>query len=73
VTRRFQLKRYVDVSGVSGTGIVADGVQWPDGTVTVRWRGDRPSTVHWNHLEDAVAVHGHAGATKVVWIDEATS
>ncbi|MFE3449654.1 hypothetical protein ACFXJ8_12030 [Nonomuraea sp. NPDC059194] len=69
MTRRFVLRRYTDVSGVSGIGIVADGVQWPDGTVTLRWRGDRPSTVCWDNLADAEAVHGHAGATRVVWLD----
>jgi hypothetical protein len=70
--RLFRLQRDRDVSGVSGTGHVADGVRWPDGTVTIRWRGDRPSTVHWDQLADAEAVHGHQGATRIVWADEAT-
>lgn len=34
--RTFRLVRDEDVSGVSGTGAVADGVRWPDGTVTLR-------------------------------------
>lgn len=67
--RRFYLQRDNDVTGASGTGRVADGVRWPDGTVTVRWRGPRPSTVHWDRLSDAVAVHGHGGATQLVWLD----
>lgn len=69
--RRFQLVRAVDVTGVSGTGIVADGVLWPDGTVSVRWRGERPSVVFWERLDDAEAVHGHGGATCVEWLDHA--
>ncbi|MFD6324224.1 hypothetical protein ACFWOL_15440 [Streptomyces sp. NPDC058442] len=68
--RLFHLQRDHDISGVSGTGRVADGVQWPDGTVTLRWIGDRPSTVHWDRLDDAVAIHGHSGATRIVWADE---
>ena len=64
--RRFTLVRDVDVSGVSGTGIVADGVIWPDGTVSVRWRGERPSIVHWQSLDDVKAIHGHNGATRIV-------
>lgn len=68
-TRRFRLERDVDVTGASGTGHVADGVLWPDGTVTVRWRGERNSTVNWDRLEDAEAVHGHGGATRIVWLD----
>ncbi|PZG42023.1 hypothetical protein C1I98_20380 [Spongiactinospora gelatinilytica] len=67
--RRFYLQRDTDVTGISGTGHVTDGVLWPDGSATVRWRGPRPSTVHWDHFEDVIAVHGHDGATRVVWID----
>ncbi len=69
MTRRFHLLRIRDVSGVSGTGIVANGVEWPDGTVTVRWRGVRPSTVNWNSMGDVKAIHGHGGATVIVWED----
>lgn len=68
-SRRFELHRDVDVSGVSGVGVVADGVLWPDGRVSVRWRGSRPSTVSWDCLEDAEAIHGHGGATRIVWLD----
>lgn len=31
--RVFVLQRHVDVSGVSGTGEIAEGVEWSDGTV----------------------------------------
>ena len=70
--RRFTLVRDHDPTGVTGTGHVADGVQWPDGTATVRWASDRASTVHWDRIEDAIAIHGHGGATRIVWTDEAT-
>lgn len=68
-SRRFHLLRHQDISGVSGTGIVALGVFWPDGTASVRWLGERPSTVHWDRIADAKAVHGHGGATEIVWDD----
>ncbi len=68
--RRFQLHRSRDVSGVSGTGVVADGVEFPDGGVVVRWRGRRPSTVVWSSVDDVHEIHGHGGATRVVWLDE---
>lgn len=67
--RLFRLERDVDHTGVSGVGIVADGVLWPDGTVTLRWCGDRPSTVNWASLDDARHVHGHGGATRFVFAD----
>jgi hypothetical protein len=70
--RRFYLQRDRDITGVSGTGHVADGVLWPDGSASVRWRGPRPSSVHWDHFADAEAIHGHGGATRIVWLDNAS-
>lgn len=66
--RLFVLYRSADATGVSGTGIVADGVQWPGGQVTIRWRGKHRSTVHWDELADVLAIHGHDGATRPVWL-----
>ncbi|MFF9568476.1 hypothetical protein [Streptomyces sp. NPDC014685] len=68
--RRFVLRRHTDVSGISGTGDVADGVLWPDGTASVRWRGEHPSAVHWDRGRASVElIHGHQGATEIVWLD----
>jgi hypothetical protein len=63
----FVLVRDSDPTGVSGTGVVAEGVEWSDGTVTVRWRGEHASTVHWDSVDDVQAIHGHDGATRVVY------
>jgi len=67
--RRFHLQRDTDVTGASGTGRVADGVQFTDGTVAMRWRHRHASTVTWAHIDDAIAVHGHDGATRLIWDD----
>src|SRR5690554_6928609 len=64
----FALERSEDVSGVSGEGIVAHGAQFSDGTVVIRWLGERRSTVIWQSLDDAIAVHGHDGRTRAVWL-----
>lgn len=85
--RRFELHRHADVSGVSGVGVVADGVQydepfrvfWPDrtsalfppGWCRVTWRGEYRSTVLWPSVMHLVAVNGHGGATSIVWLDAA--
>jgi hypothetical protein len=69
--RRFRLIRQVDVSGVSGTGTVAHGVQFTDGVTVVHWDGDHPSTVVWPSITDAEAVHSHGGLTYVEWVDPA--
>jgi hypothetical protein len=64
----FALHRHQDVTGVSGSGTVAHGVQFSDGTVVLRWLGDSASTVVWDSLETAMKVHGHDGKTQVVWL-----
>jgi hypothetical protein len=68
--RRFTLTRVDDVNGVSGCGVVADGVVFTDGAVVLRWRSDTPSTVLYNRLEDMSRVHLHNGRTFVSWIDQ---
>lgn len=40
--RRFLPERHVDVTGVSGVGPVAEGLEWSDGTVSLRWKGATP-------------------------------
>jgi hypothetical protein len=71
-SRRFGLRRYSDVSGVSGTGIVADGVLFEDGSVALRWRGKAPATAVWASIELMLVAHGHEGATVIEWYDPAT-
>jgi hypothetical protein len=68
--RTFELVRYRDLSGVSGTGVVAEGCVFTDGSVALRWRGNNPATAVWPDLESVLAVHGHQGATEVRWIEE---
>jgi hypothetical protein len=71
VMRRFVLERSEDVTGVSGTGTVAEGVEFSDGRVTLRWVvGEHRSTVAWDSIDDVEKIHGHNGATAVRWVDE---
>ena len=71
--RRFELHRTRDVSGVSGTGIVAEGIVFSTGTAVVHWISGRfQSTVTWPDGVPAVEeIHGHGGATTIHWIDDA--
>lgn len=71
MTRVFTMERDDDVTGYSGTGTVADGVEFPDGTVVIRWRGGHRSTVVWDSMASAYAVHGHDGRTRFVGAAEA--
>lgn len=68
-TRRFVLERVEDVTGSSGTGIVADGVVWPNDKVTLCWRGPHSSIAVWDNMATALEIHGHSGKTTAVFLD----
>jgi hypothetical protein len=71
--RRFILRRQTDPTGVSGTGIVAEGVEFSDGRVALRWSvGEHRSTVIWDSIESVEVIHGHDGQTVPMWLDDAT-
>lgn len=71
--RHFELVRQDDVSGVSGTGVVAEGVEFWDGTVAMRWLEPQghQSTSFYADIEDVIAIHGHEGRTSIRYVDDA--
>jgi len=68
--RRLHLLRTEDVSGVSGTGIVAFGVQFPDGTIVLNWDTKVSSITIYKSLSDLQQIVGHGGRTKVIYDDQ---
>lgn len=77
--RRFVLDRQEDATGVSGTGVVAEGVEFSDGVAAIRWTvppgrqgSGYPTSVvfHDRGMESVEAIHGHSGLTRIVWLDE---
>lgn len=70
--RLFVLHRHVDASGVSGTGIVADGVDFGP-YVVLCWRTTAagvPGLGIYRSIEEVETIHGHGGLTRVVWEGE---
>lgn len=69
--RRFVLDRHEDETGVSGTGVVAEGVEFSDGVVCLRWVTPWPSSVcHYERgMESVEMIHGHGGKTEIRFID----
>lgn len=65
---KFILRRKVDVSGISGTGDVAEGIQFTDGTCVLRWKGNKPSTAIYNSIDDLKKIHEHAGSSEIIWL-----
>lgn len=74
--RMFTLQRDVDETGISGTGVVAEGIEFSDGVVALRWlvptgapgAGNPTSVVfHDNGIESVHKIHGHGGKTRIVF------
>jgi len=68
--RKFVLVRHHDHTGVSGTGIVAEGVEFTNGRVCMIWltRQAHSVVIHEN-IAEVETIHGHNGATTIQWLD----
>lgn len=69
--RRFHLLRIEDVHGVSGDGIVAEGVQFTNGYVVLTWLTQLTSVAVYHSVDVLERIHGHEGRSIVVWDDPA--
>lgn len=67
--RRFHLKRLEDETGISGTGIVTDGIEFDDGSVIMKWNTETTSVAVYRNMEDVITIHGHNGKTVVEYSD----
>lgn len=68
--RCFVLNRKEDATGISGTGIVAEGVVFSNGWVALTWLTEFTSVVFYPALEHVEAIHGHGGKTTIEFLDE---
>jgi len=68
--RRFMLVRSEDISGVSGTGDVAEGVVFHTGKVVIAWTRQPSSIDIYDSVDDLLAIHGHGGRTRIRWLDD---
>lgn len=68
--RRFFLERTEDVHGNSGTGVVAQGVQFDNGLVALTWLTPFESMTFFQSIEALKKIHGHNGKNTIVWIDK---
>ena len=67
--RRFQLVRKEDVSGISGVGVVAEGVEFANGEVAMCWLGTYRIIENAANIHTIEHIHGHGGKTLVNWLD----
>jgi hypothetical protein len=71
--RDFILIREKDITGKSGTGIVAEGVVFTDGFAIIKWLREPYALGIYETLEALISVHGHEGNTHVEFIEKSTS
>jgi hypothetical protein len=67
--RRFVLIRVEDLTGVSGTGEVAEGTVFSSGLAVIRWLREPYAMGVYQNLDDVISVHGHEGRTQLQFID----
>lgn len=67
--RRFYLYRMTDLSGMSGVGVVAEGVAFAGGQVVLSWLKAPYSLGVYASVEAMREVHGHEGRTTIQWVD----
>lgn len=78
--RRFIVQRDEDVTGISGTGYVVEGVVFSDGYGVTHWLKrppmNEPKTEAWHRPwyrrtepDPFTKISGHGGKTRMVWID----
>lgn len=65
--KTFDLVRHVDHSKVSGTGAVAEGFEFKNGKVALCWLGRFSSVNVYDSIDHVRHIHGHGGATEVVF------
>ena len=61
--QNFWLIRLEDETGISGTGVVAEGVQFANGKCAISWLTELTSIAIYDNIETVEKVHGHNGKT----------
>lgn len=67
--RRFHFVRTEDPSGVSGTGVVGEGVELSNGKVVHSWISNMGTVSIYDNMKTFVLVHGHDGKGTIEWLD----
>jgi hypothetical protein len=68
---RFYMNRLTDVTGVSGTGRVVNGVILPSGKVVLEWKSPHQTIGIYDNFKQFLAIHvdSHPDSNEVVFID----
>ncbi len=69
MSRKFFLFRVEDATGISGTGFVAEGVQFASGKCAMEWMTPVKSIGMYDSAHQIDQIHGHGGKTQIIWDD----
>lgn len=64
--KAFKLFRLVDESGVSGTGYIAEGIEFANGQCVIHWLTHFESIGVYPSVDEIMKVHGHGNRTLLV-------
>jgi hypothetical protein len=67
--RNFLLYRIEDETNISGTGIVAEDVEFLNKQCVLRWATQPGSIGIYKDIDSLLAIHGHNGKTVIIWRD----
>ena len=69
--RRFHVLRKEDVSGVSGVGYVAEGIQFTNKQIIIHWiaNPELSSIAIYENINNFLKIHGHENKTCINWVD----
>ncbi len=68
--RLFTLVRDEDETGISGSGVVAEGVEFSNGMCAMSWLTAMHSVAVYPNAKQLTAIHGHNGRTRLVFAAE---
>lgn len=66
-SRKFLLVRGEDETGISGTGAVAEGIEFSNGMCAMCWLTAMHSVAVYPNIRQLEAIHGHNGRTRVAF------
>lgn len=66
-SRKFKLVRDDDETGISGTGVVAEGIEFSNGMCAMCWLTAMHSVAVYPNVRQLEAIHGHNGRARVVF------
>lgn len=68
--RRFNLVRDEDETGISGIGVVAEGVEFSNGMCALCWLTAMHSVAVYPNIRQLEAIHGHNGRARISYVAE---